>query len=373
MSSRLAEARGNDLEAFDGVLDGSSRITHELGNHLAQLGHHVVAVSDGPRENLSRLRRKYEIRTVGHRFSLRNLAAFDRTVRKIKPDVIHFHGGQPLSLYARLFKLRTGFPLIFTFTFIPSLVRQSMGFPSRAVRSLLSEVASSKLLAGSSFDHIIALSQFARTRLVADERISLEGISVVPYGVPQNSLEIMNHEQSGGIGTVVCISGTTDARGFQTFMSSRKIIQSEYPATEFAVAVRDKKELASITHNDDKCTKIIGPSDLASSINSHSIVVMPYSAHVAVDPPISMLECMAWGKQVVSTPIGSIPEVLSPHRGLLVPTKSPAALGKGVMQLLGDETFGRSLAENAQAFIRTTYDWDTAIDSIIKIYKSTVL
>jgi glycosyltransferase involved in cell wall biosynthesis len=368
VSSRLAEARSVELEEFEEMLDGPSRITHELGTNLARLGHHIVAVSDSPRDCLPRLRREYAVKTIGHRFSLENLITFRRTVKEINPDVVHFHGGEPLSVYARLFKASTAIPVVFTFTFIPSLVRQSLRFPSRMMRSLISRAASSRLFASSNFDHVIALTQFAKTRLIRDERLSSDRMSVVRYGVPQSSLQSMNHQNTGDNETVVCISRATDMRGFQTFMSSRRIIQSEYPATEFAVAVRDRKELASAMLQNHEGTKIIGPSELDYSIKSHSIVVMPYSEHIAVDPPISLLECMAWGKQIVSTPIGSIPEALGSDRGLLVPTSNPAALGKAVLQLLRDKRLGRSLAKSAQAFARTTYNWDTATSSIVDIY-----
>jgi len=370
-TSRLGEASCGESEKLEGTLDGSSRITHELATEMARLGHDVVAVTDAPKSNLQFLNRDYEVTTIGSRFSLANITRFSKMVRDIRPDIIHFHGGQPISIYAKMFKIGTALPVVFTYTFIPSLVRQSLKIQSRVARSFTSRTLSLRSFRKLNFDHVIALTKFARTRLVRDERIPPETTSVIHYGIPRASLEQPSQEQLQGRKGVVCTSGTTEERGLGTFLSSIQIVRPMFPDVDFAIAVRDRSELANVRQNPLDGIRIIGPGTLNHSVNSHPIVVMPFSKHAAVDPPISLLECMSWGKRVVSTHVGSITEILGIERGICVPPHNARALGKGVLQLLGDDSMGKSLADKAQAFIRNNYDWNRATDSVLDIYRST--
>lgn len=366
----LGEARCDNTESFEGSLDGSSRITHELATELVGQGHEIVAVTDAPRANLSLLNRDYEVATVGARFSLANIARFSKTIGRIRPDIVHFHGGQPISIYAKLFKIRTNLPVVFTYTFIPSLARDSVKIPSRIVRIIASRASSSRLFRRLNFDHVIALTKFARTRIVLDEQIPPDTVSVIHYGLPRARLEQTSMGQGHHRKGVVCTSGTTEDRGLGTFLSSLQVVKSKFPEADFAIAVRDKSEFASLHANLPEEVRIVGPGKLSQSVNSHPIVVMPYSKHIAVDPPISLLECMSWGKQVVATHIGSISEVLGIDRGICVPPGDVGALSKAILELLGDESLGKSLADNAQQFIGSNYDWQRATDSLLDVYRS---
>lgn len=52
--------------------------------------------------------------------------------------------------------------------------------------------------------------------------------------------------------------------------------------------------------------------------------------------PISVLEAMAYGQAVISTPVGGIPEVVDEENGLLVAPGDIDALGDALAQLVGD-------------------------------------
>lgn len=73
--------------------------------------------------------------------------------------------------------------------------------------------------------------------------------------------------------------------------------------------------------------------------------------------PWAVLEAMACGTAVVSTPVGGIPDMLDGGRaGVLVPHGDPAALGEAVRALLGDPARREALAHAARARCRERYD-----------------
>ena len=81
-----------------------------------------------------------------------------------------------------------------------------------------------------------------------------------------------------------------------------------------------------------------------------------------------MLECMALGRAVVSTAIGSIPEILGSNRGAIVSPWDHVGLGNAISTLLLDGPLRRSVAENAQNYVNQKYSWPAALASIIEVY-----
>ncbi|TMI20141.1 glycosyltransferase family 4 protein [Candidatus Bathyarchaeota archaeon] len=368
VSSLLGETRSDVSESFDNPLEGNARITHELGTQLVKAGSDVVVVTDSPEKNIPQLHRPYRIRTVGHRFSVENLNRLREIIRQLKPDVVHFHGGQQIYHYAKLSRIRSCAPTVFTFTFIPSLVRKAAVGSRRAMLTLLHIALENALPSTFGLDRIIALTSYAKDNLARDGRIPRKLISVIPYGVPETCLtENPEHDVEDGR-NVILTSGITKERGLYTFLSCMPIVREKIPDAKFMVAVRSPLEARECHDRVSPEIRILGPGPLVESLTSHSVIAMPFSSHVSVDPPLSMLECMALGRAVVSTAIGSIPEILGSNRGAIVSPWDHVGLGNAISTLLLDGPLRRSVAENAQNYVNQKYSWPAALASIIEVY-----
>jgi glycosyltransferase involved in cell wall biosynthesis len=73
--------------------------------------------------------------------------------------------------------------------------------------------------------------------------------------------------------------------------------------------------------------------------------------------PVSIVEALACGVPVITTPTAGIPEVVKDeHNGLLVPEKDPVALADAMERLIEDRTLYERLRETARASVLQTFD-----------------
>jgi len=100
---------------------------------------------------------------------------------------------------------------------------------------------------------------------------------------------------------------------------------------------------------------------------SGSLYVLPTYAEGL---PIAMLEGMAGGNAVVSTDVGSIPEVVDEDSGILVPPGDVDALAAALEALATDAERRARLAANNRAAVEERYAWDRVVDELLEMYAS---
>jgi len=88
-------------------------------------------------------------------------------------------------------------------------------------------------------------------------------------------------------------------------------------------------------------------------------------AHVVV-------EAMAAGLPVISTPVGAIPELLgSGERGVLVPRGDTRALRDALVRLASDRGLARAMGSRAAAYARATHDSDANMGRLMDLLAAT--
>ncbi len=86
------------------------------------------------------------------------------------------------------------------------------------------------------------------------------------------------------------------------------------------------------------------------------------------------LESLMYGKPVIATRVGGLPELISHEQnGLLVPPADSSALGEAIIRLLGDEALRNKMAEHALEMIQGHFVLATMVREMRACYQSVLM
>lgn len=109
--------------------------------------------------------------------------------------------------------------------------------------------------------------------------------------------------------------------------------------------------------------------DVPSWLNVLDLFVLPSYRSEGV--PQSVMQAMACGLAVVSTPIGAIEEAVQRGRtGLIVPPKDAAALAEALVALMGDEPRRRAMGAAGLDYARANFTIDEMLDRMEAVFRA---
>jgi len=86
--------------------------------------------------------------------------------------------------------------------------------------------------------------------------------------------------------------------------------------------------------------------------------------------PKVLLEAMSYGKPVVATGVGGVPEVIIANKtGILVPAKSPDLLAKGICDILAEPDMARELGDAGRNLIQSQFSLGTRTLRLENLYE----
>jgi glycosyltransferase involved in cell wall biosynthesis len=107
--------------------------------------------------------------------------------------------------------------------------------------------------------------------------------------------------------------------------------------------------------------------DVVPWMQSFDIFCLPSYANEGV--PQALMQAMACGLPVVTTAVGSIPEIVEDGvSGVIVPPENAAALGEALEALLGDAARRRALGERALAAARSRFGEAAMLDRMLAVF-----
>ncbi len=109
------------------------------------------------------------------------------------------------------------------------------------------------------------------------------------------------------------------------------------------------------------------PYDRAAAFYAASdVVVLPY---LRVYFSAVAMEAMSFGKPVVASAVGGIPELIRDgENGLLVTPDDPEALGEGICRLLDDAKLGLMLGTESGKTVTENFSWDRTAKELVEQY-----
>ena len=112
-------------------------------------------------------------------------------------------------------------------------------------------------------------------------------------------------------------------------------------------------------------------SALKQFISEASFSVVPSECYE--NCPMAVLESMAYGKPVIGTNIGGIPEQIEDGKsGLLFEQGNPHNLRRKMALLIHDEAIRQKMGETARKIIEEKYSLDVHGNKLVSIYKELI-
>jgi len=235
-------------------------------------------------------------------------------------------------------------------------------------------------------DRIIAISHNVAKSLsaigIADEKIK-----VIPPTIETRRFDarlyngVSWRERSGISATTSVIlfggNNTTRAKGLDVFLEAMPLIAEHYSDVVFVLVLFKNEKALEIERKLERWglknkVRQFGIVDNMPEIMAASdILLAPFSSTDGpADYPLMILEAMAMGKAVVTTPVGGIPEVVEHGKnGMLVNSGHPNDMAKTVLTLLNSKKILSNLGSLAAHTVRKRFSPQNVARQIMQVYE----
>ncbi|MFP4170067.1 MAG: glycosyltransferase family 4 protein [Methanomassiliicoccales archaeon] len=278
----------------------------------------------------------------------------EETLEELDPDLVDFHYRWAPS-YTRAMRRFTG-RKVFTYhnTF-------GEGKGAMAPLSHLNDLLQSRFLKG--FDRVVCVSDFVRQDL-RSRGFPDHLLSTVPNGV-DSPREVPDGEEDFllFLGRLVSLKGLHILIESMRLVDSRLIIAGSGPEERrlgrlvVKHGLEDRVELKGRVSEEEK----------ERLLSSCKMFVLPSLSEAY---GIAAAEAMAYGKPVVASSVGGLPEVVG-DAGVLVPPRDPGSLARAIRELQDDPDLRHRLGRRARERAML-YSWERVAKEMESLYREVV-
>lgn len=219
-------------------------------------------------------------------------------------------------------------------------------------------------------DKVIVLSESWKNLLI--EKLKLDSNRIEILQNPAPLVQRANHREP-----LVLFAGTVIPRkGYDTLIKAFSYIANMDIAKQWKLVIAGNGEL-------DNARKLIAEYKLEDRVilpgwvsgaekdrlfNKSSIFCLPSQAEGF---PMAILDAWAYGLPCIMTPVGGIPELVSPDtEGLIVPVDDAQELSKALLKLIESDNLRKSIVENTDKRINSDFNITRINDELASIYKT---
>lgn len=288
------------------------------------------------------------------------------TMRRWRPDLVHTHTAWG-KYYGRIAALAAGVPRI-----VHTEHNSEYGLPLPGLFRAVDRVLNPRTAA------VVTFSPTQARRLVREERIPPERIAVIPNGIPLAPPRPGAREDArralgaaAGERTIVHVGRLSAVKNQRLALEALAALSEpaarlvligtgeDGPALEALAAARGLSgRVAFLGYRPDAAELLAGADALAVTSLNEAM-------------PLSVIEAMAAGAPVVSTPWAGADEMLGGGAyGLVAADFSPAGFAAALGTLFADPAAARARAERAAAHARAEYDIRTTVRRHAELYRA---
>jgi glycosyltransferase involved in cell wall biosynthesis len=329
---------------------------------MAARGHSVaVACRSGGALEERLPRTGVDVHPVAFRGDLSPLAALSlaRVMRAFRPDVAHLHDPHAISAGLMAARLQRGAWLVAT---------RRVDFALRSAMSRRKYV---------NCDRVIAVSR-AIAAVLERDGVPSDHLRVVYEGVPSRPARRGGREALQALGVpdgapvVGNVAALTDHKDHATLLEAAPRILARVPDVRFvivgegelrpvlearaaALGLGDRWILAGFRDDVDALL----PAFTVFCLSSHSEGL-----------GTSLLDAMNFGRPIVATSAGGIPEAVEDGRtGRVVPARDPEALADALVELLCEESLRESMGRAGRSRFEEHFTADRMVDATLHLYE----
>lgn len=351
LSKALAEL-GNDVL----LILKKENAENEVGNYFFEFNHNNLKIILIPHR---KLRNPLFLLNVNH--IIRNILNFS-------PHILHFQESFPdygfLSFLLLKKLLKRKYPIVLT---VHDHVDHS-GIDSKRKKRF---IYYRKMIRKYS-DAIIVHGETIKEEAKKMPIFKNKKIFVIPHGplgfLPQKKkYNFKNFEK----GRLLFFGRIEKYKGLEYLIEAHKILKQKRIFHRIVIAGRgtELKKYSEILQNNPYFIikdYYIPPDEIPYLfLNSH-VVVLPYTD--ATQSGVLMM-AMNYGRPVVATRVGAIPEVvIDGFSGLLVPPRDPVSLSYAIERLIFNLDLSLKFGENAKKLIQDIFSWNKIAYSTLNVY-----
>lgn len=218
---------------------------------------------------------------------------------------------------------------------------------------------------------LIVHGQALKEILLARHAISPDQIAAIPIGELSIYRYWNNQTWPEQEGTILFFGRIWPYKGLDYLIAAEPAITAACPHARFVIAGRGEdfgRYRAMMAHPErfEVLNEYIPREDIPRLFQQASVVVLPYiEASQSAVVPLAY----AFGKPVVATTVGGIPEVVDHGQdGLLVPPRDSNALAEAVISLLQDRETRHRMGQCAVEKTKNELSWTAIAQQTAKVY-----
>ena len=287
-----------------------------------------------------------------------------RAIRTWQPDVIHLQQGHLWFNLVGLPLLR-GRPLVTT---IHDVISHLGDRYSERVPQWVWNIAFRQA------SHLIVHGQKLKQDVAARHRIDPGCIHVIPHGEFAICTQWAQPDQAEQ-DNVLFFGRIWPYKGLQYLLQAEPLITAQVPTARIVIA-GEGENIENYRHmivNQDRVVidnRFIPMHEIAGFFQRAAVVALPYvEASQSGVIPLAY----AFGKPVVATTVGSIPEVVDHGQtGYLVPPRDAAKLAEAIVSLLKDPALRNEMGQQGFQKAMTDLSWERIAKSTIQVYQAAI-
>jgi len=277
------------------------------------------------------------------------------------PDVVHVHTSHRYSFYRASF-----YVLYAAHVWDRPVVLHVHGSSfDEFVRTDSRLLAASQSLVFGATDRVIVLSDYWEDVLA--DRVDASKLAVLP-----NAVDPTGYDPEFDVDPphVVFVSNLVERKGVRELVAAVEALD-EAVDDDYRVSIagdgplRDRVEDLEARVDAVDYLGYVSEERKRRLLSEGSVFVLPAYAEGL---PIAMLEGMAGGNAVVSTGVGSIPEVIDDDNGVLVEPRDADALADALIDLVDDPDRADAMSRANRRLVEAHYSWDVASDELHRLY-----